>query len=146
MMPAMARKSQSPPLAALIARARRHPEVEEGIACAGTSLESRTLKVRGKAFAFFRPGSVMLKLGESLAEARAMAAKAPRQFRAGAGGWVDVKFGDGEPLPIAVMQRWLDESYALFAAAPASPARKEKKAAKKKAKKAKQQPARRRSP
>lgn len=142
----MAAKSQSAPLAGLIAGARRHPEVEEGVACAGTPIESRTLKVNGKAFAFFRPGNVMLKLGDSLPEAQAMAAQAPQRCQAGAGGWVTVKFGDGEPLPLSVMRRWLDESYALFAGRTGKPAGKGKPAAKKTGKKAASKPVRRRSP
>ena len=39
--------------------AAKLPDVEEGVACAGTSLEKRTMKVRGKAFLF---------LGESVNE------------------------------------------------------------------------------
>ncbi len=109
----MAGESESP-FAVLLMAARKHPGVEEGVACAGTKLESRTLKVRGKAFAFFKPASLMFKLGESLAEARALAAESPEQWRAGAGGWVEVKATGGR-LPLAQLRRWLAESYALFA-------------------------------
>lgn len=72
---------------ALVASVRRHPGVEEGIACAGTSIESRTLKVCGKAFAFVRPGNLMLKLSDSLGAAKAMAARAPERIKVGASGW-----------------------------------------------------------
>ena len=114
---------------ALLAHARRHPGIEEGVACAGTKLESRTVKVRGKAFAFFGPGTLRLKLGSSLAEAQAFAARAPDACSAGAGGWIAVRFVAGAP-PAAVLRRWLDESHALFAGggAPAKKAKKAKKA------------------
>lgn len=121
-MRAMAEKSQAASLQALIARAARHAGVEAGVACAGTAIESRTLKVGGKAFAFFRPGNIMLKLGASLPEAKAKAAAEPTRFRAGAGGWVTVLL-DGGALPVALLQRWLDESHALFAAATPKPRR-----------------------
>ena len=83
-------------------------------ACAGTKLESRTLKVRGKAFAFFRPGHVMLKLDTSLAEAWAVAKGDPR-VRVGAGGWVDLQHGDDLPIDARQLQRWLAESHGLLA-------------------------------
>lgn len=101
-------------IAAALEFARRLPDVEHGIACAGTKLESRTLKVRGKAFAFFRPGHVMLKLGTSLAEARSVASTDPR-VRAGASGWVTVQHGDDLPIDARQMQLWLAESHGLFA-------------------------------
>jgi hypothetical protein len=41
--------------------ALRLPGTEEGVACAGTSLEKRTIKVRGKAFLFLGAGDAMLK-------------------------------------------------------------------------------------
>src|SRR5215831_1932547 len=103
-------------IATLLAHARRHPGIEEGIACAGTKLESRTVKVRGKAFAFFGPDTLRLKLGASLAEAQTFAAKSPDACSAGAGGWVAVRFATGGP-PVAVLRRWLDESHALFVGA-----------------------------
>lgn len=109
----MAAESERP-FTALLVAGRKLPGVEEGVACAGTKLESRTLKVRGKAFAFFKPASLMFKLGESLAEARALAAESPEQWRAGAGGWVEVK-ATGARLPLARLRRWLAESHALFA-------------------------------
>jgi len=111
--------------AALLAHARRHPGIEEGVACAGTKLESRTVKVRGKAFAFFGPGTLRLKLGASLAEAQQFAVRAPDACTAGAGGWIAVRYVAGAP-PAAVLRRWLDESHALFAgsAAPATAAKK----------------------
>jgi hypothetical protein len=98
----------------LLACARRHPGVDEGIACAGTKLQSRTVRVRGKAFAFFGPGSLRLKLEDSLGEARALAARSPDLCEAGASGWVKVTLGE-TMLPLPLLRRWLDESHALFA-------------------------------
>jgi hypothetical protein len=116
--------------AALLAHARRHPGIEEGVACAGTKIESRTVKVRGKAFAFFGPGTLRLKLGASLAEAQAFAAQSPDACSAGAGGWIAVRFAAGGP-PAAVLRRWLDESHALFSGggAPGAAAKKPRKGA-----------------
>ena len=110
----MAGSTSKSQVAALLASARRHPGTEEGIACAGTSLESRTITVRGKAFAFFGAGALRLKLRDSLAEAQACAARSPELYQAGASGWVRVTLGDA-PLPLPMLRRWLDESHALFA-------------------------------
>jgi hypothetical protein len=89
---------------------------EEGVACEGTPIESRTIKVKGKAFLFLGAGAVRLKLGASLARAQAIGAKEPRVV-AGAGGWVKIVVLDGAlpaKLPVAA---WIDESYALMAGA-----------------------------
>jgi hypothetical protein len=126
----------SAPFAALLAHARRHPGIEEGVACAGTKLESRTVKVRGKAFAFFGPDTLRLKLGSSLAEAQTFAAQSPDACSAGAGGWVAVRFAAGAP-PAAVLRRWLDESHGLYAGAVATAAAKTKPTKAKPAKKRK---------
>ncbi len=110
-------------IAALLASVRRHPDVEEGVACAGTKLESRTLKVRSKAFAFVRPGNLMLKLRDSLDEALGLARAEPEQFQASANGWVTVRLA-AAAMPTAMvsrLRRWLDESHALFAAGAAKP-------------------------
>jgi hypothetical protein len=96
-------------------RALGYPEAEEGIACAGTSLEKRTIKVRSKAFLFLGPKDLMLKLGESLAEARIMASREPDRYHAGASGWVKVDLEKHGPPPIEVLARWIDESYRLLA-------------------------------
>jgi hypothetical protein len=106
---------------------------EEGIACAGTALESVTVKARGKAFLFVRAIDARLKLGDSIGEAKKLAAKDPAHYSAGSNGWVQIKFGDGHaPLP-NVMERWIAESHALAAGGASSaktPASKPKKKAK----------------
>jgi hypothetical protein len=88
------------------------PSVEEGVACAGTALESRTLKARGKAFLFLGKKDVRLKLGASASEAKRLGAEV------GAHGWT--KFAVAEAPPPDVVERWIDESYRLLA--PAKPA------------------------
>lgn len=112
--------------------AMRHPGVEEGIACEGTALERRTLKVRNKAFVFLGASDVMLKLDGSLAEAAKLAKQAPARFKAGSGGWVKISLTPEPAPPLALFTRWIDESYALFAAGPAAARAPKKKKAKKK--------------
>ncbi len=93
--------------------ARRHPDVEEGVACKGTSVESRTYKVKGKAFLFVRPAEARLKLEGSLAEASKLAEKDPAAYSAGAKGWVAFKLAAAPPKER--LERWVAESYGLFA-------------------------------
>jgi hypothetical protein len=91
------------------------PGVEEGVACEGTAVESRTFKIRKKAFLFVRRANVMLKLGASADEAAGLASKDAR-YRIGAGGWLTVTLGDRTaPPPLALMTRWIAESYRLYA-------------------------------
>jgi hypothetical protein len=90
------------------------PEAEEGIACAGTSLEKRTIKARGKAFLFLGQCDAMLKLGDSLGEATALASKQPDRCKVGAHGWVTVALSP-DLLPLEILQRWIEESYRLLA-------------------------------
>jgi hypothetical protein len=100
---------------ALQRSAQRHAGVEEGIACAGTAVESRTFKVNSRAFLFLRPQDARLKLADSLPEAVALAATSPDVCRAGSGGWVHVNFSPGDLLPpIAMLERWIAESYRLM--------------------------------
>lgn len=103
------------------------PQTEEGIACAGTSLEKRTIKARGKAFLFLGPGDVMFKLGPSLGEAKQLARAEPAQCKVGAHDWVTVKFT--AKVPVKTLLAWLAESYELLA--PGSKAGKSVKSAKK---------------
>jgi len=112
----MKRKSQSnSPLQALRNQALAMANVEEGIACAGTSLEKRTIKVRKKAFVFLGQTDVMLKLDESLPEATRFARLHPDNVKVGAHGWVTIKLSDSNGPSLECLSRWLDESYRLFA-------------------------------
>jgi hypothetical protein len=94
-----------------------HPGTEEGIACAGTAVESRTIRVGGKAFLFLRPTELRLKLSKSLPEARKLAGKDPSRCEAGAGGWVKLTLRSDEKKPAPFLAAWIAESYGLFAPA-----------------------------
>jgi hypothetical protein len=103
------------------------PDTEEGVACEGTSLESRTVKRKNKAFLFLRATEVRLKLDTSLTEAAALAKQEPARYQVGAHGWVLVKL-DGAAEPVELLKRWIEESYALFGSSkPAAPRAKKKK-------------------
>jgi hypothetical protein len=105
----------SAPMKALRRAALRHPDTHEGVSCEGTSLEKRTVKAHGKAFVFLGVGDVMVKLRESLPEARRLARKEPERYRAGAHGWVKATIAEDEVPPLALLERWIDESYRLVA-------------------------------
>jgi len=85
------------------------PGVEEGVACAGTALECATFKIRRKAFLFVNENNARLRLVASRAEAAALAKKEPRRYVIGPQGWAKLLLA--EPPPLALMLRWLDESY-----------------------------------
>lgn len=93
-----------------------HADVEEGIACKGTAIESATYKVCGKAFLFVRPGKVMVKLEKSLDEATRFAAETPTGYKVGVGGWVTIELAGARNSTREVLPRWVAESYGLFAA------------------------------
>jgi predicted DNA-binding protein (MmcQ/YjbR family) len=95
--------------------ALKFPGTEEGVACEGTALEKRTVKVRGKAFLFLGPKDLMLKLVTSLDEVNAMAANEPARYKVGAHGWVTITHDDVATLPHAVIVNWIQESYRLAA-------------------------------
>lgn len=85
---------------------RALPEVEVGIACAGTALESRTYRVKGKAFLFVSREHLRLKLESSIGEARQHGAEV------GTGGWTKLAL---DALPSgALLKRWIAESHALL--------------------------------
>lgn len=83
------------------------PNVTRGVACAGTTLECQSFSTNKKAFLFLSKKEARLKLGASIAEAKAAG------FAVGANGWVKVPI---EALPAAaVMKRWLVESHGMMA-------------------------------
>jgi hypothetical protein len=110
--------------------ARSWPDTSEGVACEGTPIERRTIKVKGNAFVFLGASDAMFKLKLSLPEAKGLAARAPDRCRVGAIGWVTVAVRDDALTPAAVLRKWLEESYGLQAGGRA----KAKKPAKAKAK------------
>ncbi len=117
-------KTKPATMDALWSAARRHADVEAGIACAGTAVESRTAKVRGKAFLFLRPQDARFKLAASAAAA----SREGSGCNVGAGGWCHVLLGAADTPALSVMEGWIAESYALMAA-PASAKKKAKKPA-----------------
>lgn len=102
--------------------AMRLPEVTEGVACAGTALEKRTLKVRGKAFLFLGRADLMVKLADGLPEAQALAAAQPARYKVGANGWATVRL-DGEAPDPDLLTRWIEESHRLLSPRPRDAAR-----------------------
>jgi hypothetical protein len=100
---------------ALRKAALRYPGTEEGVACEGTPIESRTVKARNKAFLFLTVGHARLKLRESLPEAAKLAQKRPDQLKVGSGGWVKASLGADQSTPLDVLERWVGESYQLMA-------------------------------
>jgi len=109
-------------MADLDAIARGLPDVEPGIACAGTALESRTYRTRKKAFLFVSKTQARLKLAASAPEAKRLG------FAVGANGWVTLPL-DGLP-PAAVARKWVAESQALVAGRAEAKTGKKKKTAK----------------
>lgn len=99
-------------IAALVEFAGGLPDVTEGIACAGTALEKRTLRIGKKAFLFASAKDLMFKLADSLAAARQLAAKQTESIRAGAGGWVKVT--SAAKVETAQLKTWIRESYGLM--------------------------------
>jgi predicted DNA-binding protein (MmcQ/YjbR family) len=93
------------------------PDTTEGIACAGTSLQKRSIKVGKKAFLFLGTADAMLKLEASLPEAEQLAAVEPERYQVGAHGWTKIMFDDGKGLTAARLVKWVKESYQLFAPA-----------------------------
>ncbi|HEY8078429.1 MAG TPA: hypothetical protein VIF62_30075 [Labilithrix sp.] len=89
------------------------PDVEEGVACAGTALESRTYAAKKKTFLFVGKEHARLKLDASAKEAKKLG------FAVGANGWVKIPLDEAPPK--AVIERWVAESHALIAGGPTSP-------------------------
>jgi hypothetical protein len=79
--------------------------VVEGVACAGTALESRTYSVNKKNFLFVSEKLARLKLDASLSEANGLGCEV------GANGWVQISL-DALP-PTSVVRRWIAESHTL---------------------------------
>lgn len=106
------KRSSGTTLQSLIDIATSLPNVEEGIACAGTSLEKRTMKTRKKAFVFLSAADLMVKLSDSLDEVAEFAATC----KAGAHGWVTIRYAEPNTPPLTQLRRWIEESYRHFAA------------------------------
>jgi len=96
--------------------ALQYPGAAEGIACAATPIEKRTIKAQSKAFLFIGTADVMLKLGELMPEAAELAARRPDLCKAGGSlGWVTIYIRGDEHPPVELVEKWIDESYRLLA-------------------------------
>lgn len=95
--------------------ALKYPGAVEAIACAGTALEKRSIKAKDKAFLFLGPKDLLLKLGDSLAEAEELASDDPDGCKPGAHGWVTITLACAQQLSKEQLLRWLEESYRLVA-------------------------------
>jgi hypothetical protein len=91
-------------------------DVEEGIACQGTPLESSTFKANKKAFLFVGARAVRLKLAASLADAKKLAAQNPDTYDVGSGGWIKIAIADGQKAPVTILKKWIRESHDVLTA------------------------------
>jgi hypothetical protein len=55
----------------------------------------------------------MFKLRDSRPHAEKLAAKEPDRFQVGSGEWITARFTSEKPMPGAIWEKWLDESYAI---------------------------------
>lgn len=82
----------------------------------------RTIKVRGKIFAFLRQDGDILyltvKLPQTADAALGLPFCSPTRYRLGRSGWVSARFPKGAEIPLDMFRDWIDESYR--AVAPAS--------------------------
>ncbi|NNE94227.1 MAG: MmcQ/YjbR family DNA-binding protein [Verrucomicrobiales bacterium] len=88
------------------------PEAEEGVVCSNLSFKS------GKKNFFFLgvkddTWDIRLKLGDSLPEAEALAARDSR-FEPGKGGWTYAEFALDEAPPDGLLEKWIEESFRLL--------------------------------
>lgn len=81
------------------------PGAVEGVACAGTTLESRAYSVNRRNFLFVSEKLARLKLEAYCAEAQRLGCEV------GANGWVKLSFDT--PPPTSVVRRWIAESHLL---------------------------------
>jgi len=95
-------------------KAMTFPDVIEGMSCNQSSFKA------GKGtFLFIGPGAkgqgvkAMFKLGDSIPEAKKLAAKDPQRFEVGNTSWVTTRFTKEKPLPKTLWQKWMKESYGL---------------------------------
>ena len=97
---------------ALRRAALAHPAVEESLPCRGTTIESASFKVGGKAFLFLGEAKAMVKLQASRVQADQLAAQRPGTCKTGAGGWTTVVLSEPAGVPLTTLRAWIAESYA----------------------------------
>lgn len=102
-------------LDAMAQHALQYPEVTEGLACAGTAIESRTIITGKKAFLFLRRKEVRMKVGDSFPQLQQLEAAHPDQYEAGKAGWIKITLEAGADPAASDWRRWIDESFRLLA-------------------------------
>ncbi len=104
----------SDPTDAIRTKAAAFPAVDPGTSC-----NQSAFKVVKRAFLYIGPGAkgrgfkAMFKLDQSMPQAMELATTHPDRFEVGSTGWVTTRFTAEEPLPEAVWETWLEESYEL---------------------------------
>ncbi len=97
----------------LRARALDLPGVAEGESCV-----KRSFKARTKGFLYLGETddeyNVMLKVGDSVDDARSFCDEAPDRRSVGSTNWVTLRFGTTE-LPPPFLADWIEESYRMLA-------------------------------
>ena len=102
------------PTEAIREKAASFPEVAKGTSCNQSSF-----KTRKRSFLFVGPGpkgkgyKAMFKLEASMPEALRLASQKPDRFEVGSSGWVTARFTAADPMPSALWEKWLEESYKL---------------------------------
>jgi hypothetical protein len=89
------------------------PDVEEGVACAGTALECATFKIRKKTFLFVNENNARVRLDKSRLAAGKLAKAHPDTYVIGPQGWAKVLMA-GSP-DVSLVEKWVVESYQLYA-------------------------------
>jgi hypothetical protein len=89
-------------------------DVQIGVACKGTVVESTTFGSGGKVFLFMQlkdgSMSLRLKLGPSAPEAGRLASREPERFSIGSQKWAKLTLGASEELPADLLRKWIEES------------------------------------
>ena len=79
----------------------------------------RTIKVRGKIFAFLGQGdgtlNLTVKLPDSAEAALSLPFTSPTRYRLGRSGWVSARFPKSSEIPLDMFRDWIDESYRAVA-------------------------------
>ena len=104
----------SDPTEAMRMKASLYPDVDAGTACTQMSFKANK---KGFLYCGEQGGryKAMFKLTDSMPEAVALAEQEPSNFEVGKFGWVTARFSAENPMPQALWERWLDESYASTA-------------------------------
>jgi len=85
----------------------------------------RTIKVRGKIFAFLSEDGeelyLTVKLPQSSDAALGLPFTSPTRYRLGRSGWVSARFPRGSTIPLDMFRDWIAESYRAVAKTPTLP-------------------------